>query len=102
MKIVQRRFALVAVLVAIVESLLGVSAFGIAFGSADGGGHVPIWLNVAVDVLAVPGIYLSSALMSGLGDPGSIVVGFGIGGLLWGCVIATVVEFCRGRSSCLC
>ena len=95
----KRRFILIAVLVAIIQAWVGVTALSSALAIGDGGGHVPWRLTALVYVTSVPGVYLSNALESSLGDPASILVGFGISGLVWGCLIAVAARYWMRRRS---
>jgi hypothetical protein len=75
------------------------TAFSYAFGIGDGGDRVPSWLIAVVDLTGMPGLYLASLLQSSLGDPASFVVGFGVSGLLWGCLVAAAAAYGLRRRS---
>ena len=96
---VSGRFVLLLILIAATQATLAAGLFGLAFAIGDSGRPVPGWLRVAVSVLGAPGVFLSGALQSRLGDPRSIFVGFGLGGVLWGCVIGLIILYGRRRRS---
>ena len=101
---VSGRFALLLILISATQACLAAGLFGLAFAIGDSGRPVPGWLHVAVSVLGTPGMFLSGVLQSRLGDPTSIFVGFGLGGVLWGCVIGSIILYAsklRSRSASL-
>jgi hypothetical protein len=93
------RFVILLVLIAATQASLAAGLFGLALAIGDSGRPVPGSLRVAVSVLGAPGIFLSGALQSRLGDPTSIFVGFGLGGVLWGGVIGLIILYGRRRRS---
>ena len=96
---VSGRFVLLLILIAATQASLAAGLFGLAFAIGDSGRPVPGWLRVAVTVLGAPGVFLSGALQSRFGDPTSIYIGFGLGGVLWGCVIGLIILYGRRRRS---
>ena len=94
---VSGRFVVLLILIAATQATLAAGLFGLAFAIGDSGRPVPSWLRVAVSVLGTPGRVLSGALQSRLGDPTSMFVGFGLGGVLWGCVIGLIILYARRR-----
>jgi len=96
---VSGRFAVLLTLLAATQACLAAGLFGLAFAIGDSGRPVPGSLRVAVSVLGTPGIALSGALQSRLGDPTSVFVGFGLGGVLWACVIGLIILYGRRRRS---
>jgi hypothetical protein len=93
------RLVLFGILIAAIQAALAAGLFGLAVAIGDSGRPAPAWLGIAVSVLGTPGIFLSDALQSRLGDPWSIYVGFGRGGALWGGVIGLVTRYARRRRS---
>ena len=93
------RFVLLFTLIAAIQASLAAGLFGMAMAVGDSGQPVPAWLAIAVSVLGTPGAFLSGVLQPRLGDPRSIYVGFGLGGVLWGCVIGLITWYVRGRRS---
>lgn len=96
---VSRRFVLLVILIAAFQAALAAGLFGMAAAISDSGQPVPGWLAVVVSVLGTPGRFLSNALNPSLGDPRSVYVGFGLGGVLWGCAIGLVTLYARTRRS---
>lgn len=94
-----RRFVLLVVLIAAIQAALAAGLFGLAAAIDDSGSPVPSWLAAAVSVLGTPGKFLSGALRPSVGDPRSVYVGFGLGGVLWACVIALITLSVRRRRS---
>jgi hypothetical protein len=93
------RFVLLFILIGAIQASLAAGLFGYASAIADSGQPVPGPLSIAVSVLGTPGMFLSDALKQRLGDPTSIYVGFGIGGVLWGCVLGLITLYIRRRRS---
>jgi hypothetical protein len=90
---------LLFILIAAIQAFLAAGLFGAAAAVADSGSPVPAWLSVTVSVLGTPGIFLSGMLQPRIGNLRSISVGFGIGGVLWGCVIALITLYILRRRS---
>ena len=93
------RFVLLIILIAALQAFLAAGLFGFAFAIGDSGSPVSAWLSVPVSILGTPGIFLAGALQPRLGDPTSTYVGFGLGGVLWGCVIGLIALYARKRRS---
>jgi hypothetical protein len=94
---VSRRFLLFVTSIAAMQGALAAGLFGMAGAVSDSGRPLPRWLSVAVSVLGMPGILLSDALQSRLGDRRSIYVGFALGGVVWGCAIGAITLYVRRR-----
>jgi hypothetical protein len=93
------RFVLLVISIAAIQASLAAGLFGLAVAIGDSGHPAPAWLSVTVSILGTPGIFLSDALQPRLGDPKSMFVGFGLGGVLWGGVVWLIVHFARRRRS---
>src|SRR4051812_24918173 len=92
-----RRLIITIACIAVGQTLLALAAFAAAFAIGDGGGAVPGWLYASSYVLAIPGVYLAAMLQEALGDPASSLVGFAIGGILWGCVLGLLLKYVLSR-----
>lgn len=92
-----RHFSLLVILIGAIQATLAAGLFGLTTAIRDSGREVAGWLGIAASILETPGKLLSDALTPGLGNPNSIYVGFGIGGVLWGCAIASLTFYARKR-----
>lgn len=92
-----RRLALLVILIGAIQATLAAGLFGLTTAIRDSGREVPGWLDIAGSILATPGKLLSDALAPSLGNPESIYAGFGVGGVLWGCVIGLLTFYVQRR-----
>jgi hypothetical protein len=92
-----RRFSILVILIGAIQATLAAGLFGLTTAIRDSGRDVSGWLGVIASILQTPGKLVSDAQTPSLGNPKSIYVGFGIGGVLWGCAIALLAFYIRRR-----
>src|ERR1700754_679603 len=91
---VRQRVALAIVGVALLQVVVALTLFSIAFGIGDGGGNVPRWLAVAVAIFGFPGLIIAPYVPDALGG---IAAATAFGGLCWSLLLVFGLRAIRRR-----
>src|SRR5580765_7254874 len=93
----RRRFVLTALSVAVVQAFTAIAALAEAMALGDAREPVPPWLGVFTRVAGFPALPLSDVLAHVLDDLWALGVGYALGGLAWGCLVAGALTLRRRR-----